>query len=206
MEVCFEQDPVYLVEEYVPGKDLKTWCEAQGGPGTLPLETRIEIVAQAAEGLQAAHDAGVIHRDIKPGNILISAGPVPSAKLSDFGIGQLVSQEALQGLTESGFTLTVVSPLSPQTGTQIYMAPELYTGQPASIRSDIYSLGIVLYQLVTGDFSRPLTTDWEKSVSDPLLREDLRRCFAGQPEDRFEGAGQLAKNLRALPQRRTALA
>ena len=187
-DVYFDQPPFYLVEEYVPGKDLRTWCEALGGVEKLPLETRLEIVAQAADALQAAHDAGVIHRDVKPTNILIadpgsqaalpartSAGHEPStikrqpvAKLTDFGIGQVVSEEYLAGVTRAGFTQTMLSPgSSSQTGTQLYMAPELFAGKAASTRSDVYSLGVVLYQLLLGDFARPVTTDWALGIADP---------------------------------------
>ncbi|MBI4664565.1 MAG: protein kinase [Verrucomicrobia bacterium] len=129
-----------------------------------------------------------------------------TAKLTDFGIGQVVSEEALAGLTRLGFTQTMMSPgSSAQTGTQIYMAPEVLAGKPASTRSDIYSLGVVLYQLLVGDFSRPLTTDWACEITDPLLRDDLKHCFAGNPQERFSGAGQLAQNLRTLSRRRTEL-
>jgi WD40 repeat protein/class 3 adenylate cyclase len=253
-DIYFDQPPFYLVEEYVPGKDLKSWCEAQGGVEKVPLEVRLEIVAQAAEALQAAHDAGVIHRDVKPGNILIAergfrnaelqgfgqsssstspfsslenpksedsqplAAPEQSeggstinhqltAKLTDFGIGQVLSEEYLSGITRAGFTQTMMGPgSSSQTGTQMYMAPELFAGKPASIRSDIYSLGVVLYQLLVGDLTRPLTTDWVENISDSLLRDDLKHCFAGNPQERFAGAGQLAKNLRTLRQRQEVLA
>src|SRR5207247_5819160 len=138
------------------------------------VETRLEIVAQVADALQAAHEAGVIHRDVKPSNILVSQPSTPnsqlSAKLTDFGIGQVVSQEALAGMTRLGFTQTMLSPgSSTQTGTHLYMAPELLAGKSASTRSDIYSLGVVLYQLLIGDFTRPLTMDWIKRVSDRLL-------------------------------------
>src|ERR1044071_4722386 len=95
---------------------------------------------------------------------------------------------------------------SSQTGTQMYMAPELFAGKPASIRSDIYSLGVVLYQLLMADFSRPVATDWANDVSDPLLRDDLQHCFAGRPQDRFAGVAQLGKNLCSLSRRRAALA
>jgi WD40 repeat protein/serine/threonine protein kinase/class 3 adenylate cyclase len=234
LEVYFEEPPFYVVMDHVEGADLKTWCEQQGGADNVPLEAKLEIVAQIADALQAAHDAGVIHRDVKPANILVAAdgsrrletGPSPAAaegavgsaalcraqlrpqaRLTDFGIGQVVSAEALAGMTKAGFTQTLVgSESSSQTGTQLYMAPELLAGKPASIRSDIYSLGVVLYQLLVGDFKRPVTTDWSKEVEDPLLREDLALCFAGQPQERFSGAGQLAKNLRALPQRQAARA
>jgi non-specific serine/threonine protein kinase len=185
----------------------------------VPLSTRLEIVAQVADALQAAHQAGVVHRDIKPGNVLIaecgvrsaeSGGSAPglsrpsavSVKLTDFGIGQVVSQEILSQMTRMGFTQTIMTSGSTSlTGTQLYMAPELLAQKPASAQSDIYSLGVVLYQLLVGDLSRPLTTDWAKEIADPLLREDLEKCFAGRPEERFSSAAQLAENLRSLPQR-----
>ncbi|MBI3418085.1 MAG: protein kinase [Verrucomicrobia bacterium] len=222
-EVFFDAPPYYIVMDYAEATDLRAWCEAQGGVGKVPLATRLEIVAQVAEALQAAHEAGVIHRDVKPSNILVSVGqasslsavprsaaagqsetgkmPVLQAKLTDFGIGQVVTQEALAGLTKLGFTQTMMSPGSTQTGTHLYMAPELLAGKPASTRSDIYSLGVVLYQLLIGDFAQPLTTDWARRVSDPLLREDLEKCFAGNAEERFANAGELANKLRELEKR-----
>jgi serine/threonine protein kinase/WD40 repeat protein len=229
----FDQPPFYLEEEYVAGRDLRSWCETQGSVEKVPLEVRLEIVAQAADALQAAHDAGVIHRDVKPGNILMSGTVAPQtgreaptapqgisersgavgiasttfkAKLTDFGISQVVSPDLLADVTKAGFTQTLMgSESSSRTGTQLYMAPELWEGKPASTRSDIYSLGVVLYQLVVGDFTRPLTTDWADDIPDPLLREDLHHCFAGKPEDRFAAAALLAKSLRALPERRVDL-
>ena len=112
------------------GSDLRSWCEAQGGVENVPLETRLEIVAQAADGLQAAHEAGIIHRDIKPANILTSnpksksQNPKLEVKLTDFGIGQVMSEESLQGITRAGFTQTILgSSSTSHTGTQLYMAP-----------------------------------------------------------------------------------
>jgi len=227
LEVNFEEPPFYVVMDHVEGQDLRAWCEQQGGADRVPFPAKLEIVAQVAEALQVAHDAGVIHRDVKPGNVLISAegsatrdeqGAGPSAslgsslithhpslsvKLTDFGIGQVVSEEVLKGVTRAGFTQTMIADSSSShAGSQLYMAPELLAGKPASTRSDIYSLGVVLYQLLVGDFARPVTTDWAKDVPDVLLQADLKRCFAGNPQERFAGAGQLAENLRALPQRR----
>jgi serine/threonine protein kinase/WD40 repeat protein len=209
-DVYLDRPPFYVEMDYVEGADLRSWSDGHGGVEAIPLATRLEIVVQAADGLQAAHEAGIIHRDIKPANILIGGKGIEATelrvKLTDFGIGQVVSEEYLKGITRAGFTQTILSDSSSShTGTQIYMAPELLAGKPASTRSDIYSLGVVLYQLLAGDFSRPVTTDWANDISDPLLREDLKHCFAGNPQDRFAGAGQLAKHLRALPERRAAM-
>jgi non-specific serine/threonine protein kinase len=128
--------------------------------------------------LQAAHDAGVLHRDVKPGNILICEREFLCVKLSDFGVGQVTSDDSLGGLTRAGFTLTLISGGSSQTGTHVYMAPELYAGKPASIRSDVYSLGILFYQLLVGDFSQPLSSEWSEQITDPLLQEDLAELEA----------------------------
>jgi len=84
-DLYFDQPPFYLEEEYVAGRDLRTWCEAQGGVDKVPLEVRLEIVAQTADALQAAHDAGVIHRDVKPGNILIGSQILVPPKLGEGG-------------------------------------------------------------------------------------------------------------------------
>ncbi|MBI2861557.1 MAG: protein kinase [Chloroflexi bacterium] len=151
-DVYFNEPPYYLIMDYAEALDLRLWCEAQGGILNAPLEVRLEIVAQVAEALQAAHDAGVIHRDVKPSNILMHSQPSTgnsqlTAKLTDFGIGQVVSAETLAGVTRLGFTQTLLPSGSAQAGTQIYMAPEVLAGKPASPRSDLYSLGVVLYQL-----------------------------------------------------------
>ncbi len=205
-DVFFDTPPFYIVMDFVEGKDLRAWCAANGGIESVPMADRLEIIAQIADALQAAHDSGIIHRDIKPSNILVSkVGAGMLAKLTDFGIGQVTSRELLDGMTRLGFTETMMSPgSSTLAGTQMYMPPEIMASKPATPRSDIYSLGVVLFQLIVGDFARPVTTDWVKQIQDPLLREDLERCFAGNPQDRFEGAGLLAKALRSLEDRRQA--
>lgn len=206
-DVYFDEPPFYVVMEYAPGKDLKSWCESRGGIGKVSMRTRLEIVAQVADALNAAHGAGVIHRDIKPGNILVNvdgqgSGKGIVVKLTDFGIGQVVSEEALAGVTRAGFTETVASTgSSSHMGTHLYMAPELSVGHRASAPSDIYSLGVVLYQLLVGDWSRPLTVDWQNEIGDKLLRKILARCFAGNPAERYKSCGELSEDIRSLERR-----
>jgi CHASE2 domain-containing sensor protein/class 3 adenylate cyclase/tRNA A-37 threonylcarbamoyl transferase component Bud32 len=203
-DVFFDEPPFYIVMEYVEGDDLRGWCTAQQDAAAISVEMRLDIVAQIANALHAAHKSGVIHRDVKPQNILVNrSNAIPHAKLADFGIGKVLSEEVLTGMTRLGFTQTLDS-AGPQSGTQMYMAPEIIAGHPATARSDIYSLGVVLYQLLIGDFARPLTTDWEDEISDPILRDDLRHCFARDPDKRFTTAKELADNLRSWRQRRAA--
>ena len=132
--------------------------------------------------------------------------PLPTAKLTDFGIGQVTSEEVLAGMTRAGFSRPATMSSSPGSGTLMYMAPELLAGRTASIRCDIYSLGVVLFQLLAADFTKPVTSDWAKNVPDPLLREDLEKCFAGNPQERFAGAQELAQGLRTLADRRWVVA
>src|SRR5262249_44822634 len=95
-DVYFEKPPFYVVMEYVEGKDPASWRPPAGTLAASARTARLEVVAQVADGLQAAHEAGVIHRDVKPSNILVEdTGGTVRAKLTDFGIGQVVSAEAL---------------------------------------------------------------------------------------------------------------
>lgn len=205
-----EKPPFYLELEYVSGGDLGAWSAAQGGLSAVPLETRLEIVAQVADAVAAGHSVGVIHKDLKPGNVLVKdseAGAPPRVVLTDFGIAAVEDIGAIDraGVTAAGFTV----PLSQMTrsgsfesGTRIYMAPELVMGQRATLQSDIYSLGVLLYQMVVADFSRPIAVGWERQVDDELLREDIASCVAGSPQDRPAGAALVAERIRRLPKRR----
>lgn len=206
-DVYFEAPPYYIVMEHVNAKDLAKWCQERGGVKEIPFDTRIKIVIEVAKALQTAHEVGVVHRDIKPTNILIGGrGTSPDeveVKLTDFGIGQVLPDHVADLLTTAGFTDTgLQTELSSRTGTRVYMAPEILAGRQSSIKSDLYSLGVVLYQLVIEDLAQPVTTDWRDRVEDTVIAEDIARCFAGNPDARFSSARELADNLRNLGARR----
>ncbi|MBX3743787.1 MAG: serine/threonine protein kinase [Verrucomicrobiae bacterium] len=210
-EVSLDEPPWYLMMEGEDARDLETWCaERPDGLGGVPLRTRIEIVAQAAEALEAAHDAGILHRDIKPGNLLVrdqgaggSGGAEVHVLIADFGIGQVVLDEIASAEGRPGFTRTLSGiSRSELSGTMLYLAPEVLEGGAATARSDIYSLGVVLWQLLVGNLKAALDpADWPMRIEDPLLREDLNRCLAGTPGRRWASAGELAASLRALEAR-----
>ncbi len=208
LEWEFERPPYFIEAEYTEGGDLKQWANEQGGIGAVPLETRLELVAQAAVALGAAHSVGVLHKDIKPANILIAEVKergVPRASLTDFGIGLITDPGALleKGISAAGLTQTLVSSGSSSgSGTRLYMAPEAVEGKPSTTLSDVYALGVVLYQMVIGDFSRSVAAGWERDVDDELLREDIAACVEGDPERRLGSAPELAERLRTLKERR----
>ena len=199
--------PYYLAMEYVEGEDLRKWWKRREEEGREPTEIeRLEVVTQVAEALAAAHGVGVLHRDVKPSNILVKeeAGKL-MVKLTDFGIGQVMSEEVLAKVGRLGFSATMMGEEN-NSGTLMYMAPELLSNKVAerraSPRSDLYSLGVVLYQLLVGDLEHAVGIEWEKRVKDPVLREDLRMCLAEDIEKRYTGPWELEKQLKVLAERR----
>ncbi|RME88860.1 MAG: hypothetical protein D6770_06025 [Anaerolineae bacterium] len=204
-----EQDGVpYLVMEYVPGGTLKQrLAHLQGAP--MPWQEAARWLAPIARALEHAHQHGIVHRDIKPSNILISEDERPM--LSDFGIVKVLSGEGASDLTATGVGI----------GTPEYMAPEQAGGEPIDHRCDIYSLCVVLYEMVTGH--RPFQGDSPmsvlvKHVSEPLpdprhfaphLPEDvvlvLQKGLAKRPEERFPHMGALAEALERMARGERAL-
>lgn len=204
----FDEPPYFLEFEYTEGGNLLEWIEASGGFDAVPLAARLEVAAQVADAVAAAHSVGVLHKDIKPANILVTAGPAgePRARVTDFGIGMITDGSRLAdlgitvlGMTELERPQTLGSQLS---GTRIYMAPEVLEGRPSTTQADIFSLGVLIYQLVVGNFGKALAPGWERDVADELLREDLSAFVDGRPERRVASALDVARRLRSLEQRR----
>lgn len=201
-------EPPYFIEmEYVGGGNLQAWLDTQGGIAEVSLNARLELAAQIADALAAAHSVGALHKDLKPGNVLIHTnGGQPTVRLSDFGCGGVLDPKRLEelGITRLGFTKTMAD--GNDAGTPLYLAPEVVTGQPFTVQSDIYALGVLLYQLVTGNLRKALAPGWESDVADELLREDIAAAAAGNPARRLTDAAQLAERLRTLEVRREARA
>jgi serine/threonine protein kinase len=151
-----ENDNYYLVMEYVPGKNLKTWIKEQQ---SLPINWACECIRQAALGLQHAHELGMLHRDIKPSNLLVTQGEegLPLVKLLDLGLARFASESSTEGeLTRSGQVI----------GTPDYMSPEqARNSKLTDIRADIFSLGCTLFELLTGQFPFGGETVMEKLLA-----------------------------------------
>jgi DNA-binding winged helix-turn-helix (wHTH) protein/serine/threonine protein kinase len=212
LEWNFDTPPFFLESEY-GGSNLAEWGEAQGGLGKVPRELRLRLLIDMAKAVAAAHDIGVLHKDLKPANILVA--PVSNGsktdsetgnwqiKVADFGSGALSDPERLGalGITNLGFTQTT-TPESILTGTLTYLPPEVLAGHSPTISADVYALGVILYQLIAGDFRKPLSPGWEAEIDDPLLREDIADAACGDPARRLKSATELIERLEHLQSRR----
>jgi branched-chain amino acid transport system substrate-binding protein len=197
-----ENDLFYIALRYVPAGTLK---ERMGQP--LPLDFIIGVVSQIAEALDYAHEQGVVHRDIKPSNILLDRGDW--ALLTDFGVARIV--QSTEHITSTGVGV----------GTPAYMSPEQGLGKKVDSRSDIYSLGVVLYEMLTGQVPYQADTPMAvvlKHIHDPLPRpRDINRgvpeavervvlkSLAKAPDDRYHSAAELAMALRSAASEAAAL-
>jgi serine/threonine-protein kinase len=223
-EVNLERPPYSLESEYSPLGDLGAWADTQGGVRSIPFEQRIDLLAGIAEAVAAAHSVGILHKDIKPSNVLIEADGAGAVrpKITDFGIGVLTDMSLLEQhrITVAGFTVSQLTENdSSRTGTRLYAPPELLTRvrtpggvespAPFTAQGDVYALGVLLFQLVVGDLSRPLASGWERSLDeadlDPdlkdLLRADIGEMVDGDPSRRVQTASEVADRLRSIDQR-----
>ena len=199
----YDDNSYYLVMEYIQGGTLKERLEklARNGEG-MPLADVVKMIAEIADALAYAHRREMVHRDIKPANIMLSED-TGRAVLTDFGIVKLLGNQAM-AYTATGALI----------GTPAYMSPEQALGQSGDHRVDIYSLGVMLFQMVTGslpfDADTPLAvvmqhvnkpTPQPDSINPDIpwgLQEVILRAMAKSPDDRFKSAGEMAAALRAV--------
>ena len=186
----------YIVMEYVQGRELRDYLKDRQ---PMPLRNAVAIILQVLQALGHAHAHGVVHRDIKPGNIILLADG--QVKVTDFGIARL---EAVSGMTQVGMAV----------GTPGYMAPEQFSGQEADRRADLYATGVVLFEMLTG--VRPFSGRGAGELMYQVLNEPPRqatrlnprlpveldvlfaKALAKAPDQRFQEAGELVAALESL--------
>jgi serine/threonine-protein kinase len=185
----------FIVFELVRGKNLKALLLGRRG---LPVAQALGLTLQAARGLAAAHEHGIVHRDVKPQNVLVDDDG--AAKVTDFGVARAAAADAL---TQSGTVL----------GTSDYLSPEQASGRPVDARSDQYSLGVLLFELLTGEVPYPAETpvaaalrhvndpvpsvrDYRPEVS-PRVDAIARRALAKRPDDRYASMDAMAAALKS---------
>lgn len=198
-----DSDSYYMVMELIEGPTLKDYLfELPDGSGRLPVLDVVRIIRQAAEALSYAHQRGMIHRDVKPANLMLDEKENYRLVLTDFGIAKLLTGSQA---TMSGGGLV---------GTPAYMSPEQGMGETGDERSDLYSLGIIMYQMLTGvlpyDADTPMALILQhmndpipsvRSVDlhlSPAVDKVLQRLMAKDPEDRYQTAQDLISDLELL--------
>jgi eukaryotic-like serine/threonine-protein kinase len=186
----------FIVFEYVEGENLKRLIERRG---PAPVATALELGMQMARGLSFAHQQGLVHRDVKPQNILLNGDG--RAKVTDFGIAR--SLDVQHGMTQTGTVL----------GTSDYIAPEQAQGQRVDEHTDVYSLGVVMYELLTSEVPfpgenfvavamrhinepPPPIRDKRPDVS-PRVEAAIQKAMAKRPEDRFQTMAEFCRELEA---------
>ena len=189
----------YIIQEYVPGSDLR---KSMGGKKKIEFSRARAIILQIADALTYLHGCGVIHLDLKPENIILFKGRI---KLIDFGLA-----------VKSGLPDLLAEDFSSPHGTPFYIAPEQIAGIRSEPRSDIYSLGIILYEMLTGQLpfprstrlsdtrlrlkSDPVPPRYYEPELDPNIQEILLKALAVKPEDRYESAADFSHDLQHLEQ------
>jgi serine/threonine protein kinase/tetratricopeptide (TPR) repeat protein len=204
------QDGVdFLVMELIPGTPLKTKI----ANGALPVREVVEIGGQLAEALSVAHKNGVVHRDLKPGNLMLT--PEGRLKVLDFGLATLMHPEPVGDLDATRTAVTEVG--GAPAGTLQYMSPEQLIGKTADERSDIWACGIVLYEMATGEFPFKGNTFVELSMAivqgeaatmpaglSGGIHDVIHRCLAKEPGKRFQNAREVQDALEAIHTGQTA--
>jgi len=204
----------YIVMEYVEGQDLKEKLEKEEIP---PLRDSLQMVLEIAESLEKAHEKGIVHRDLKPSNIMLT--PQGHVKVMDFGL----AKQIVPGGDESSITKTLtqasVTEKGAIVGTLAYMSPEQARGETIDARSDIFSLGIILYELASGKHpfskSSPIETltsilrdatppvSVKPKIVNPLLTPILRKAMVKESGDRYQNIKDMIVDIRKL-QKQTA--
>ena len=191
----------FLVMELLDGETLGVYI------GKKPVETKaaLALARQIVDALEAAHSKGILHRDIKPGNIMVNARL--HIKVLDFGL----AKQMIAGETDDTLTLESLTAAGSVVGTPHYIAPEILQGRPADARADLWAFGVVLYEMLSG--RRPFNGPTMFEVSSAILREAapalpasvpsglraiVERCLAKKPEERFQNATQIRSELEAL--------
>lgn len=193
---AIEETPLpYLVMEYIPGQTLQERIDTVG---PLATDEAVRIGTELARGLAAAHERGLIHRDVKPNNVLLEQGPGGRAKLTDFGLARAADDASL---TQSGAVL----------GTPMYMAPEQARGEPLDHRADLFSLGSIIYAMVTGrppfraadgmSVLKRVCEDTPRPIREVIpevpqwLSNVVGKLHEKNPEDRYQSANEVADAL-----------
>ena len=215
-DVSTHEDTTFLVMEHLAGETLADRLLR----GPVPHPQALDIAAQIADALDAAHKHGIIHRDLKPGNVMLTTSGggrsgLTTAKLLDFGLAKLAAHGERAALAGGASVSTQAAPVTAEgtiLGTLQYMAPEQLEGKEADARTDLWALGAILYEMLTGRRAfegesqvslignimnaEPPALATTQPLTPPALDRVVTKCLAKHPDDRWDGAHDVADELR----------
>ncbi len=194
----FKDFPFFMESSY-GGEDLLRWSETPQFLRSSQAE-RIAMAAEVAAGMALAHRSAVHHNDLKPTNLLVSPpeapGGPPVVRIADFGVASLPDPALLEQLEISNpGDMGVAGSSGSDVGTEMYRAPECRAGAAPTAQSDVYAVGVLLYQLACGNFREPPLPGWEQKIPDPQLRQDIAAAAHLDPASRIETMAELATRL-----------
>ncbi len=210
-EIGEAEGTTFIAMEFLEGRTLR----AHLGEHPMPISEALRIAAQIAAGLAKAHEANIIHRDLKPDNVMI--GPEGAPKILDFGLAKLLEEDTGPGQGELGQMATLPQQTTREgrvLGTAAYMSPEQARGKPVDARSDVFSFGVLLYEMVTGEvpFKGETITDTISAIIrdpavpaaevnpdiPPELDRIIAKCLHKQPDSRYQSSRDLLLDLREI--------
>lgn len=200
-------EKAFIVMEYVEGKDLKEKLDE----GLLPLRDSLQMALEIAEALEEAHNKGIVHRDLKPSNIMLT--PQGHVKVMDFGLAKQILPGGEESITKT-LTQASITEKGAIVGTLAYMSPEQARGEPLDVRSDIFSLGIIIHEMTSGKHpfskSSPIETlssilrddtppiNVKPKIANPVLSPVLRKALAKDPRDRYQNIRDFVVDIRKV--------
>ncbi|MCU0753630.1 MAG: winged helix-turn-helix domain-containing protein [Xanthomonadales bacterium] len=206
VDAQLQQPPYFLATPLQLQGNLLEWAERGGRLRSLPRPQRVDLAIRLCESVAALHDAGIAHRDLKPQNLyVVEELDGLRVLLADLGAGAGLLPP---GVDASGIPIGQLTregtPDAQNGGPERYLAPELLMGEAATLRSDLYALGLLVYQIVVADFHRVLAPGWERFLADPLLAADIALASNQDAMARPNSARVLANRLQTLENRRAA--
>ncbi len=209
LDASFQHGPLFVEYEFA-GHTLGEWASPGDHLSSMPQAARLDLFVQVAGAVAAAHSVGVLHEDLGPDKISVMQAPASLAaagekrwlaRVTGFGGAPTADGHPLDAARSAAESPAPALPGGQGSRSSLYLAPELLEGHAATMQSDVYALGLLLWQLLAGDMGRPLVTGWQREVEDELLREDILAATEVQPSKRLQSVAELQARIASLDAR-----